>query len=114
MQARRLLLGPPGDAPDLLGRFALGMAIVVLQAVDIVTTAHMAALGGREANPLAAWLLATDRLVEAKILLAGLVGVLLLVAPLRRRAQQAVWMVVTFYAGVAAVHLAQLLGAAAA
>lgn len=114
MRLQRALLGPAADPPDLRGRFTLAMAIVLLQVADIVTTLHMAAAGGREANPLAAWLLATDRLVEAKLLLAGFVGVLLLVAPMRRRAQQAIWMVVTFYGAVVAIHLAQLLGTASA
>ncbi|MER3452704.1 MAG: hypothetical protein C4344_03250, partial [Acidimicrobiia bacterium] len=76
--------------------------------------ARMAAAGGIERNPVAAWLAASDRLVEAKILLAGFVGVLLLVAPLRQRVSRALWMVVTFYGAVVAWYLAQLLGAASA
>lgn len=115
MDLHRVLLGPrDGPAPDLRGRFTLAVAILLLQVADLVTTGQMAAAGGREANPLAAWLLAADRLVEAKVLLAGFVGVLLLVAPMRRRVRQAIWMVVTFYATVVAVHVAQLLGAASA
>lgn len=111
----RAILGTPvGRPPDLLGRFVLAVSIVLLQVADIVTTHQMAAAGGREANPLAAWLLATDRFVEVKVLLAGFVGVLLLVAPMRRRVHQALWMVVTFYAAVVVTHLAQLLGAAGA
>jgi hypothetical protein len=110
-----VLLGDRHPAPpDLRGRFTVAVSLILLQVADIVTTAHMAAAGGRERNPIAAWLLATDRLVEAKVLLAGFVGVLLLVAPMRRRAHQALWMVVTFYAAVVATHLAQLLGAASA
>lgn len=109
---RGILARPPAHPLDLAGRFALAMALIVVNAADIVTTRLLIADGGHEANPLAARLLDAGHLVSVKMGVVGVVGVLLLIAPVRRRAEQALWAVVIVYSLVLTSHLAQLAGVA--
>lgn len=107
---RGILRQPPVHPLDLAGRFAIAMSLIVVNAADIVTTRLLLADGGHEANPLAARLLDAGHLVAVKMTIVGLVGVLLLVAPVRRRVEQTLWIVVVLYSLVLTSHIAQLAG----
>jgi hypothetical protein len=90
-------------------RFCLAMALIVMNAADVVTTRMLIEAGGTERNPIAAHFLQQGSLVEVKIALAGLVGVLTLVAPLRRRAETFLAVACAAYGTVLTIHLVQVL-----
>jgi hypothetical protein len=84
------------------------MTIIVMNAADVVTTRMLIEAGGQERNPIANHFLERGSLVEVKIALAGLIGVLMLVAPLRRRVESFLGFACAAYGTVLAVHLVQL------
>jgi len=85
------------------------MAIIVMNAADVVTTRMLVDAGGVERNPIAGHFLEQGSLVVVKIGLAVLVGVLMLIAPLRRRVESFLWFACAAYGTVLSVHLVQLL-----
>ena len=94
----------------LARRFTLGVMVVVLQVGDLVTTRKLLDVGGQETNPLARFLMASGRFEATKIALAGVVGVLILIAPLRRRTQWVVVGVVVLYSLLLVFHAVELSG----
>ena len=103
-----LLLRPARLEWTLIHRFVLAMAIIVMNAADVVTTRMLLEAGGRETNPIANHFLEQGTLTDVKIGLAGFVGVLMLVAPLRRRAESFLGFACVAYATVLSFHLLQL------
>jgi hypothetical protein len=92
----------------LARRFSLAMAIIVMNATDVVTTQALIAAGGAERNPIAGHFLEHGSLVVVKLGLAGVIGVLMLVAPLRRRCESFLWFAFLAYATVLSLHVVQL------
>lgn len=92
----------------LIHRFSLAMAIIVMNAADVVTTRKLLDAGGRETNPVANFFLEEGLLAEAKIGLAGLVAVLMLVAPLRRYCESILGLTCVAYGTVLTFHVLQL------
>lgn len=106
---RRGILAHPARVPiDLAGRFTIAVCVILLNVADLVTTRMLLDAGGRETNPVALHLLERGMLEVTKIGAAGFVGVLVLVAPLARRCEQALWAVVVVYTAVLTFHLVQL------
>ena len=102
--------GAPTRELGLTARATVAVAILVMNAVDVVTTRQLLGDGGTELNPLAGRLIEAGALEEVKVGLSLVVGLLVLVAPLRRRTEQLLWGVVVFYAALLTFHLAQLAG----
>lgn len=92
----------------LITRFSLAMAIIVMNAADVVTTRMLIDAGGQERNPIAGHFLERGSLSTVKIGLAGLIGILMLVAPLRRRVESLLWFAVAAYGTVLTLHIVQL------
>jgi hypothetical protein len=92
----------------LVTRFCLAMAIIVMNVADVVTTRMLIDAGGIERNPVANYFLEQGTLAAVKVGLAGLVGMLMLVAPLRRRVESCLGFACVAYGTVLAVHLLQL------
>jgi hypothetical protein len=92
----------------LVLRFSLAMAIIVMNAADVVTTRALIDAGGSERNPIAGHFLEQGSLVVVKIGLAGVIGVLMLIAPLRRRCESFVWFAVVAFATVVTLPVGQL------
>src|SRR6266550_3120031 len=88
----------PATDVGLAGRFALAVLIVVLQVGDVVTTRMLLMQGGEETNPFARFLMTSGSFEPTKVVLAGVVGLLILAAPLRRGTQRVVLAVVALYA----------------
>lgn len=106
---RRWVLAEPARVPlHLTGRFVMAMALIVMNAADLVTTRLLLDVGGRETNPIANHFLERGTLPVVKVGLAGVIGVLLLIAPLRRRAESVLWIVSVAYFAVLCFHLVQL------
>ncbi|HET7720255.1 MAG TPA: DUF5658 family protein [Acidimicrobiales bacterium] len=103
------ILATPARATYTVGRrFVMAMVLIVAQVADLVTTQLLIDAGGRERNPIADAFLANGSLEAVKLGLAGVVGTLMLVAPLRRRAEQTVNVVAVTYTLVLATHVTQL------
>lgn len=92
----------------LLSRFVLAMVIIVMNVADVATTQMLIDQGSYEANPIANHFIQQGNLTEVKVGVAGLVGVLMLVAPLRRRAESLLAFACVAYGTVLAWHLVQL------
>jgi hypothetical protein len=103
-----ILARPARLSYTLVRRFSLAMAIIVLNAADVVTTRALIDAGGSERNPIAGHFLEQGSLVVVKIGLAGIIGVLKLIAPLRRRAESLLWFAFVAYATVLTLHVVQL------
>lgn len=103
-----ILARPARVSYTLVRRFALAMAVIVMNAADLVTTRALIDAGGSERNPIAGHFLEQGSLVVVKIGLAGVVGVLMLVAPLRRRCESFLWFAFVAYATVLSLHVVQL------
>jgi hypothetical protein len=86
------------------------VALAALNAADLVTTRMLT--WGREANPIAAWLLAHGSYLTlgiVKVLTVTALGVLALAAPRERRwVTAALWFVVVLYALAVTGNSAQL------
>ena len=103
------ILATPARATYTLGgRFVMALSLIVLQVADVVTTQALLAAGAEERNPIANVFLENGSLGPVKIGLAGLVGTLMLIAPLRRRTEQTLWFVAIAYTVVLCLHMAQL------
>jgi hypothetical protein len=103
-----ILQAPSRVSWTLISRFCLAMAIIVMNAADVVTTRMLLDVGGRETNPIANHFLEQGTLVYVKIGLAGLVGVLMVIAPLRRRVESVLALACCAYGTVLSFHLLQL------
>jgi len=103
-----------GPDLSLARRYTLAVLVIVLQVGDIVTTRWLLARGGQETNPIAQALIASGRFEAVKISLAGVVGMLILVAPLRHTTRRVILAVVVLYGLLLLFHGIELSGALAA
>lgn len=103
-----ILATPARLSWSVRNRFVLAMVVIVMNVADVVTTRMLIGAGSREGNPIADHFLRKGSLSVVKIGLAGVVGVLMLVAPLRRRAESFLGFACVVYGTVLAWHLVQL------
>ena len=88
------------------------ISLIVCNLADVASTHRLLAMGGREMNPVAGWLIHNNGLMGAKIGIVAFVAIAALLAQPKRWVITAMWMAATFYAAIIAFHLAQLLLAA--
>lgn len=85
----------------LLGWFML----VVMNYIDYVSTKEFLAMGGREANPVAAFLFQQDLLLISKMTLLTALFVVVLVSRVNIFVAIIFWFTVTMYAVVTFLHI---------
>src|SRR5436309_6085845 len=101
------LLARSLERNDAVTRAWLAFALLVFNVVDVVSTRVVLGKGGVELNPVASRLMAGDRLIVAKVLMCGVLGILSLRVP-RRWVTPALAAVTLVYGLVAAGNLVQL------
>src|SRR4051812_14934857 len=84
------------------------VSLIVCNLADVATTNRILAMGGREMNPVAGWLIANDGLIVAKLGMVAVIAAAALLTPPRRWIVQGMWIAATFYAAIIAFHVVQL------